>query len=742
MTRFFSFALPLLLGSALHAQEAVTARTIIVMDGSGSMWGQIDGVPKLEIARRTVGEVLADLPREREIGLVAYGHRTRGDCADIEVMVPPAAGTSGAILGAVEAMRFQGRTPLSAAVRRAAETLRYTEDPATVVLVTDGLETCEADPCALGRELEEAGLDFTAHVVGFGLTEEEGAQVSCLAENTGGRYFEASDGAALTDALDQTLTAAAPPIVEVAPLPDATLEAADSAPILAYIDVAWTGPGAEDDYLEIVEDVETPGRWLTFAYVDPDSDTVSLQMPPGPGDYLIRYVSTERQHAVLAERPITVTEAEFVLDGPAGAAPAETIEVFWRGPGGAEDYIDIQRADTEATSGETSWAWARDGNPAAIRVPVEPGDYNLRYVVQGVNSRAVGLAIPFTVTEPKGEIVAPAAVRPGAEFPARAEGPVDSDFWVDIVPPGFAAFSGEIDYFYLYDGGVPGVVESSLTAPEEPGSYELRYVVEDMRGNRTVIRRQPVEVRADAPETEELPGLASETEATAEPTAPPPPPPRAPTSTTAPTDAGAPADAPAPAETAPAQDADLGEDVGQVCDGPAPCDVTLATGLAVTLPGGWFTDMAHTVAEGTRVRFMGPKGTPTLTLNVPEAQGTCTTTAAGRLCGPDRNAEAFGLIAASLGAAQKVGADRPTTPDAAMSNMLDEILGAASGGNSEGADMIRQVLDGMSMEDIMEMGRTGTMPDADTPGAEAGQAIPIPLGGRDRDALLDQILGR
>ena len=104
-------------------------------------------------------------------------------------------------------MKFLGKTPLTAAVRQAAEALKYTEDKATVILITDGLETCEADPCALGKELEAAGVDFTAHVVGFGLTADEGKQVACLAENTGGKYIQASDAEALQDALVETVAA-------------------------------------------------------------------------------------------------------------------------------------------------------------------------------------------------------------------------------------------------------------------------------------------------------------------------------------------------------------------------------------------------------------------------------------------------------------------------------------------------------------------------------------------------------
>src|SRR5690606_30036785 len=88
--------------------------------------------------------------------------------------------------------------------------LHYTENAATVVLVTDGLETCSADPCALATELEQAGLNFTAHVIGLGLSQAESAQVSCLASGTGGRYFDAADADGLADALLETVASSEP----------------------------------------------------------------------------------------------------------------------------------------------------------------------------------------------------------------------------------------------------------------------------------------------------------------------------------------------------------------------------------------------------------------------------------------------------------------------------------------------------------------------------------------------------
>ncbi len=216
--RFFRPAFILALTQVfLSTPLLAEGKSIIVLDASGSMWGQIDGRPKLEIAREALGTVLSGMDPATEIGLMAYGHRSKGDCNDIELVVPPAAGTAQAITDAANAMKFLGKTPLTESVRRAAAELKSTEEKATVILITDGIETCEADPCALGAELEASGVDFTAHVVGFGLTAEEGATVACLAENTGGKYIEAKDAGSLVEALKTTVAVAEP---EPTPVPD------------------------------------------------------------------------------------------------------------------------------------------------------------------------------------------------------------------------------------------------------------------------------------------------------------------------------------------------------------------------------------------------------------------------------------------------------------------------------------------------------------------------------------------
>ncbi|TIQ22515.1 MAG: VWA domain-containing protein [Mesorhizobium sp.] len=257
-------------------------RVVIVLDASGSMWAQIDGKPKLEIARQSLRTVLQSVPADKEIGFMAYGHREKGSCEDIELIVPPQAGSAAAVFAAADSLKFIGKTPLTSAVRQAAEALKYTEDKATVILITDGLETCKGDPCVLGRELRAAGVDFTVNVVGFGLTADEGKQVACLADNTGGKYIQASDEKALQDALVETIAAAPAPAPEPAPQPAAAPEKPEFNFIPAVVLAEGGDPVTEGNSWEIYK-AKSDGTRGDYVATEYGAYKGNLD----PGDYLI-----------------------------------------------------------------------------------------------------------------------------------------------------------------------------------------------------------------------------------------------------------------------------------------------------------------------------------------------------------------------------------------------------------------------------------------------------------------------
>ena len=114
-------------------------------------------------------------------------------------------------------MKFLGKTPLTAAVKQAAEALKYTEDKATVILITDGLETCEADPCALGKELEAVRRRFHRPCRRL-RPDGGGGQAGRLPRRKHRRQIHpGSDAGALKDALAETVAVAPAPAPEPAP---------------------------------------------------------------------------------------------------------------------------------------------------------------------------------------------------------------------------------------------------------------------------------------------------------------------------------------------------------------------------------------------------------------------------------------------------------------------------------------------------------------------------------------------
>lgn len=300
------------LGLALPAIAA--ERAIIVLDGSGSMWAQIDGKARIAIARETLHEVLATLPGDLELGFMTYGHREKGNCGNIEMLIEPALNTGAAIAAAADAINPKGMTPISDAVRLAAEELRFTEQKATVILITDGLETCDVDPCALAADLENKGIDFTTHVLGFGLSDEEGQQVACLAENTGGQYLSANDGAALVEALTATVAQVAQ--AEPEPVPEPEPEPVADFNYKPTASLSEGGPDLASEGANLV------WEWHTVAADGSKGDYVGTDYNSGfegslePGDYIMSatmgYASVSQPVTIAAG---TVAQPHFVLNG-------------------------------------------------------------------------------------------------------------------------------------------------------------------------------------------------------------------------------------------------------------------------------------------------------------------------------------------------------------------------------------------------------------------------------------------
>src|SRR6516225_10359197 len=185
------------------ARAGDPASLIIVFDGSGSMWGSIEGAKtsKLVLAREAVRRGLGKINPQTRVGVASFGHR-RGDCGDVEVLRPPEPLDVQRILEPLERLNPKGRGPLTLALREAAKSLPAASKK-SLVLIHDDADNCQQDLCTVAGELRAANI--AVHVVGLALKAEDTAKMVCLPQLTGGRLFAAVTAADVAPTVEQAL---------------------------------------------------------------------------------------------------------------------------------------------------------------------------------------------------------------------------------------------------------------------------------------------------------------------------------------------------------------------------------------------------------------------------------------------------------------------------------------------------------------------------------------------------------
>lgn len=184
---------------------ACRENAMVVFDASGSMALFRDGHQKMATARRAAREVLPEMTRNRPTGLVTYSGGSGLACEDVALRLRPSPNSGAAIASHLDRIEPNGATPLSPAVKLAANTLKDLGPPGVVVLVTDGLENCGNDACALGKQLGRDSYDVKIHVISFYLHARTTDRIECLAKLTGGTFSTTASLDGLKEALRKTL---------------------------------------------------------------------------------------------------------------------------------------------------------------------------------------------------------------------------------------------------------------------------------------------------------------------------------------------------------------------------------------------------------------------------------------------------------------------------------------------------------------------------------------------------------
>ena len=191
-----------------------TSNVLVIYDSSNSMWGELsDRSRKYEAARGALTEFLNHGVDDRLVGLRAYGHRTKDDCRDSDLVrtFEPAGSANTSIESLVQSIRPKGMTPITYSLTEGLKDLGGSTGD--ILLISDGVETCDADPCELMEAWKAEGVTVRVHVVGVGLKDVERQSMACIADASGGQYFDADSEIAFNAAMGSARNAMGAPAV-------------------------------------------------------------------------------------------------------------------------------------------------------------------------------------------------------------------------------------------------------------------------------------------------------------------------------------------------------------------------------------------------------------------------------------------------------------------------------------------------------------------------------------------------
>lgn len=424
--------------------------------------------------------------------MVAYGHRRQGDCSDIETLIEPKQLDKASFIQTVNNIRPNGKTPISASLQHAADLLSYRDSQATIVLISDGLETCHADPCKLSKQLAKQGVKLTTHVVGFDLETKAHANLSCIAENTGGIFVPANNAAELHNALEQVQSAMEhkpkpKPKPEPTP-PEVEILGPEQVTTGATFDVSWSKVINNSDFITLVPAGADEGSRKN--HIRTKSNTEGRLTAPGePGLYELRYV-LEAGKKTLASAPIEVVEAEIGISGPSIVRAKTTVDVTWSSTINNNDFIAIVSAGADANS-HRNHIRTKNNTEGRLTAPDETGLYELRYILAA--GKKILARSPLEVVDTN----APLDYGAGLSVPPTAAlGETITVSWTGT-PDGSdqriaLALKEKPDFSWIDVQSVGEEKTMEFTLPEEAGLYEIRFL--DVAG-RKLLGRSVVEVK-------------------------------------------------------------------------------------------------------------------------------------------------------------------------------------------------------------------------------------------------------
>ncbi|MCA9839076.1 MAG: VWA domain-containing protein [Trueperaceae bacterium] len=470
MKKTFISLLSLIFLSLASAQTYVE----LILDASGSMWNKLEnGEYRIVAAKQVLSDFIKGLPSgDLNVGLRVYGSRIAalddGSCEDTELFVPMTGVDKTALQGTVDEVTATGATPIALSLQKAAEDFPAEASQRMIVLVTDGEESCGGDLQAVAEQLRQQGFEIDLKIIGFALDEKAQQSFEGL-----GEFVNAEDAESLASALEGAVEAVVEePVLEATERGTVTLSAPDTTSAGRTFEISYEGDIQQDDYITLVSpDTEDGSYSREWKYVDAEGlSSLSLTASIEPGNYEIRYMDEKTNpDTVLTRLAITVEPSEITLNFPEEVLVGSTFEVNWTGPDGAQDYITIVPASAPEGTYQ-SYFYTANANPGTLTAPSFPGQYEVRYSTdRGGESGKNFYSQTITILPALYSLTAPDQVTAGSPFEVSWQGPNGAQDYITIVPANAPEGTYQ-SYFYTANAN-PG----TLTAPVEPGNYEVRY---------------------------------------------------------------------------------------------------------------------------------------------------------------------------------------------------------------------------------------------------------------------------
>ncbi len=175
------------------SSQAGEVNKLLIIDVSGSMRARMGNMTKMDVAKKVICEYITNLPSTDNVGIIAYGHRRKSDCSDVEYLAPLGKNNRKLLISKVKGLKAMGKTPIATSLKKAVEIIDTIPGEKSIILISDGRESCKAKPCDLIAKYIGEGKQFINHVIGFDVDRRARKQLECIADAGGGNYYPVDD---------------------------------------------------------------------------------------------------------------------------------------------------------------------------------------------------------------------------------------------------------------------------------------------------------------------------------------------------------------------------------------------------------------------------------------------------------------------------------------------------------------------------------------------------------------------